>query len=291
VASDPNSAARRIAGHCNSNAGDNVLWAIGVDKNGSITGADPHERASWWAQVEAEFEGESPRLRDIAILEQGKLVVLLMFEADRAPFVVRNAKFGQQGGGPVAREVPWREGTAIRSAKRSDLLKLLIPAVALPKLEFHNAQADLWASGRFAVSLAVYAISPLGSAIVLPDHQARGSFKLPDRSLNGELEVRLFATSESQSFFGPWGVRMKPEAKLHTINQGDRQIILEGPGFFRFEGTSLFDLTLDWSDPGPLSVSFNTRPAGSDLSTGLEVDIPALLHPKPSEAMAQWRLV
>ena len=41
--------------------------------------------------------------------------------------MVKNPTFGKEAGERVSREVPWREGTAIRSATHSDLLKLLSP--------------------------------------------------------------------------------------------------------------------------------------------------------------------
>ena len=54
----------------------------------------------------------------------------LYFETDRAPFVVKN-----QEGGTIQREVPWREATGVKSATRSQLLRLLSPLQRLPSLE------------------------------------------------------------------------------------------------------------------------------------------------------------
>lgn len=56
---------------------------------------------------------------------QGPTVTALVFETNRAPFVVRNKHYGQTNAGPIEREVPWREGTSIRSATRADLLMVL----------------------------------------------------------------------------------------------------------------------------------------------------------------------
>ncbi len=41
--------------------------------------------------------------------------------------MVKNPTFGKQNGGPVQREVPWREGTAVRSSTHTDLILLLSP--------------------------------------------------------------------------------------------------------------------------------------------------------------------
>ena len=64
-----------------------------------------------------------------------KTVVALLFETDRAPFVIKNQAYGSPGGGSVELEVPWRENTAIRSARRSDLIRLLAPLELLPEIE------------------------------------------------------------------------------------------------------------------------------------------------------------
>ncbi len=52
------------------------------------------------------------------------IVVAMLFETDRAPFVVKNPAYGTVGGDPVSLEVPWREGATTRSARRRDLLRL-----------------------------------------------------------------------------------------------------------------------------------------------------------------------
>ncbi|RSM87466.1 hypothetical protein DMH04_10590 [Kibdelosporangium aridum] len=140
-----NHAARRIAGHCSASAGDKILWLIGVDENTGITGADHQDMATWWPEVAAQFDEQSPGFHDLALTYNDHVVVALVFETDRVPFVVRNPAHGQQGGsgGPVEREVPWREGTSIRSAKHSDLVRLLVPAADLPRLELQKATAEL----------------------------------------------------------------------------------------------------------------------------------------------------
>jgi hypothetical protein len=82
-------------------------------------------------------------MRDL-LVEFGALeVVSLVFESDTAPFVVRNHVHGHQGGGPVAWEVPWRDGTAVRSATRADLLRLLLSAQHLPAVDAITGSAEL----------------------------------------------------------------------------------------------------------------------------------------------------
>lgn len=267
---EANKVARRIAGHCNAAAGDKVLWLIGVDETDGVTGADPVDMGDWWAQVQSEFDELAPHVQELCIPSSKGVVFALLFETDRAPFVVRNASHGSPGGGPVAREVPWREGTSIRSAKRSDLLRLLIPTATLPVLQNYEASADARPSqGGHAldVYLTVYASVPLGTAIVLPDHQAHGRFRLPELKLEGTLETSLVAGSN------PYYPSInRGDGRAHLVRQGDRQVILEGPGFFTFWGkfTLPSNISLISDAPCPLEVEFSVQPVNCELSATVE---------------------
>jgi hypothetical protein len=124
---DPERAARRIAGHANALRGEPILWIMGVDEQRGVIGAIQNDLSNWWPQVKAQFNGPSPTLRDLLITWKEKTVVALFLETDRIPYVVRNPAYGKPNGGPVQLEVPWRDGTAIRSATHSDLILLLAP--------------------------------------------------------------------------------------------------------------------------------------------------------------------
>jgi hypothetical protein len=117
--SDPKKAARRMAGHANAARGEPILWLIGVDERNGVVGADDVEMANWWPTVQAEFAGLTPGIvAHLNILVEDKTIVAILFETDRAPFVVKNPVHGSAGGGSVSLEVPWREGTSIRSARQ-----------------------------------------------------------------------------------------------------------------------------------------------------------------------------
>jgi hypothetical protein len=124
--------ARRIAAHANAARGENILWVIGIDEKArTVPGALWMDLASWWPQVQACFDGVSPRLfADVNVPCEGVTIVALCFETDRAPFVVKNSE-----GGKIQFEVPWREGTMTRSARREDLMRILLPAVRKPIIE------------------------------------------------------------------------------------------------------------------------------------------------------------
>jgi len=115
---DPADMARRIAGHANAARGAPILWVIGVDQKGkAVPGVPDSDTAQWWPQVQRWFDGVAPRLVDLAVPHDSVTVVALLFETDRAPFVVKNP-----AGGKIGFEVPWREATSIRSARRDDLV-------------------------------------------------------------------------------------------------------------------------------------------------------------------------
>lgn len=121
----PRKAADRLAAHANAARGTSILWLIGVDeKNRKLVNVDPVEPANRLKSVESFFDGFAPRLLiDLNLRIDGNTVVALNYETHQgAPFVVK----GTKGSYPEF-IVPWREGTALRAARRDDLLKILVP--------------------------------------------------------------------------------------------------------------------------------------------------------------------
>ncbi len=127
---EPAKAARRLAGHANAARGERILWVIGADKERGPVGATHTDLADWWAGVKAEFDQVSPSLQDLNFSIGGAGLVALLFETDRAPYLVKNP-----AGGAIQFELPWRDGTAVRTARREEVLKLLQPVAAMPDVE------------------------------------------------------------------------------------------------------------------------------------------------------------
>jgi hypothetical protein len=76
---DVKQAARRLAGHANASYGDNILWVIGVDQKAkSVVGADSKELATWYPQLQKEFDGNvAPHLiTDMNLSANGNMVIL-----------------------------------------------------------------------------------------------------------------------------------------------------------------------------------------------------------------------
>jgi len=177
--------ARRIAGHANFARGAPILWLVGVDEKKGVVGARHEDLADWYPKVQAQFDGLAPQLADHNIPVDGKTVVALLFETERAPFVVKNPFFGKRGGGPVALEVPWREGTRIRSATRADLLRLLSPLQARPDFEVLSGTlvARRETSGgesvlHWQLSLELYVQTASEDRVVIPFHRCRVTFEV-----------------------------------------------------------------------------------------------------------------
>jgi hypothetical protein len=189
-------AARRIAGHANSARGENILWLIGVDEKGTekIIGAEPQELSDWYARVESCFDEIAPRMIPLNIPIDGKIIVALLFETERAPFVVKSP----DGVGKIQREVPWRENTAIRSARRSDLIRILSPLEKLPDMEIIDTNINIEKRNTYlglsyiigdeypkelCFDSNIYIVGKKGESVIIPVHRCKVFFQISGQDL------------------------------------------------------------------------------------------------------------
>jgi hypothetical protein len=235
-------------------------------------------------------------MQELAVDYEGVAVVVLLFESSLAPFVVRNAVFGKPEGGAVAWEVPWREGTTVRSATRPQLLKLLLPLRSLPGLEVMSATCHLYPQGNerisWQVGITMYATVPMGSGVVIPQHRAHASLAIPAAAYVCELEPTLAAKQWSG---GGGFATVQADERVHTVHSGDSQVIIDGPGFLRLFGSAEVDMPPTGSDNlfEELEVRASLRPVGSDDDALISVS----LHPdarEPDEgrhppALIRWK--
>jgi len=171
-------AARQLAGHANAARGEPILWLFGINEGElSVPGVSAEERSNWWAQVSARFGDDVyPVPQDLAIPTDGVAVVAIVFETDRAPYVVKVAE-----GGSIQFEVPWREATGVRTAKRSQLILMLAEAIALPGLEVFWAEVSAVVREgaldllELDATAACYFDSDPKARIVFPFHRCRAT--------------------------------------------------------------------------------------------------------------------
>lgn len=252
---DARGAARRIAGHANAARGAPVLWVIGVDEEtGAGRGAAREELATWWAQVQAEFDEMAPAVTPLVVVLEGVPVLALLFETDRAPFLVKNPQ-----GGSVQFEVPFRAATGVRTARRSELVRVLSQRQALPEVELldafvrHSVQSG--SKGQpprsyLEARMALYVTPGDDSRLVIPFHRC----KLQVDFRGGE-SVRLY------------GVRLHPATRsysedAHPIAASSlTEAILDGP--------CQLDVSADQLIPAPppevdVTAAFDLHPARHD---------------------------
>jgi hypothetical protein len=89
------------------------------EKTGDIHNVSDTDILDWWSQIVPQFDHTPPELvrhLNVQVGEDGEHVVALAVSSDRAPYVVKT------GSANPGLEVPMREGTGTRSARRDELL-------------------------------------------------------------------------------------------------------------------------------------------------------------------------
>jgi hypothetical protein len=262
---EPIKAARRIAGHANAAGGDPILWVIGVDQTAGVVGVNDLDVAGWFSKVKAEFSELAPALSlDLNVpAGGGKAVVALLFETDRAPFVVKNPAYGTKDGGPVQLEVPWREGTGVRSATRSDLIRLLSPLELLPSFEVMEGELKMKLPSEegsrrpmWWVLLKLY-IVPKETPVVIPFHRCRGTVRVDKSGVEASFSRILLYPANK--IFGMLGRRERPSSS--TILESNDELIIDGPGMMKVEASSQPGEPIDVLPLGAARVTMEIFPA------------------------------
>lgn len=246
--------ARRIAGHANAARGVPILWIMGVDEkraDAPITGSSI-DLANWWPQLEAHFDERfAPPYQAVSIPVDGRTVLALDMETDRGPFVVKIPDSDLL-------EVPYRGSTRIRSARRSDLLRMLTTAARRPRIEVQAAEVirsiDQAGGPTVTMTVEVYWHLPMGQEIVLRDADASATLWHFSDARTEAAKVSLHVPRQRsmrllrQRSGGGVG---EDDGRRYTSRSGEEQLILDGPG------------------PGSISAVWTDEPEG--ISTGRRV--------------------
>jgi len=275
--------ARQLAAACNAAHGDEVVWIIGLDEKNGVIGTQPKDLSDYWPTVAANFDQLAPSLiRDVLVPIGEKVVVVLVFSSSRAPYVVKNPQRNQPGAGPVELEVPWREGTKTRSARREDLIRMLVPIAKAPEIEFVNgtvapalAPIDPVTKLHLAhFEMRIY-VTPRGEQqLVLPYHRRATSICFSDDPTATELDSLRVTTDddiERAMFAGLRSQQMPPDHR-GMIRHTARETVVIGPGMIVCVGTlkRLRVCPIGRHLQLPLDVRLDWKSTDADVSLRLE---------------------
>ncbi len=260
-------AARRLAAHANTAGGAEILWIVGIDeRERRLVASEREDLASWVQQVASQFDGIAPELLDhLTVPVRGGRVVALLFDTRQPPYVVRNPAYGKQAE-VVSLEVPWREGTHTRTARRSELLRLLSPTQLLPDVEQMGAFLSVrgYGSGKVSEGLEW---DLLAGGYFTPRDDRPVSFpfhRIDARVLVGSLDIHLMKTRLDHQYeydsplvlsssFG--SMPAQHESKMRKV---DSEMTISGPCL----------LVLTGSARRPVE---DVPESGADVSVWLEV--------------------
>lgn len=179
--------ARQLAGSLNRAGGDPVIYIIGIDeKTGAVHDISGTDVLAWWGQMTPKFDQLPPEMvRHISVPvgEDGEHVMAVAFASDRAPYLVKT------GSANPSLEVPMREGTGTRTARRDELLRILIPAVRLPRVVVLDA--DL--KGQYTPPPTGRPndeeLKCFGSLRFYVEHEGEGATTFPAHGMRGQVTI------------------------------------------------------------------------------------------------------
>jgi hypothetical protein len=227
--------ARQLAGSANRARGEWLIYIIGIDgATGHVQSPGNIDPADWIAKISSRFDGVSPAVVHHLNVPVGpsESVVALLFRTDRAPYVVKS-----EAGGTPELEVPIRDATRTRSARRDELLMMLVPAVDVPAATILAVDTTAyWQSAEDGVPERVewygngriYLGHHASSSILLPAHMANVSILVGGVTVDTKLEFS-YSKNDVPS---PYGV--------YTSAAG---VMASGPGYFNFYFRAATDVT------------------------------------------------
>lgn len=154
--------------------------------------------------------------------------------------------------GPVDREIPWRQGTRVRSAKRAEVLSLLVSATAPPTVQFITASLVVThvlagssdpVNGRRLTEdrLALRLWSQL---FIDPTIVGAGPIMLPTHLWSLELAIamdRRVLMDAQLLQGGRFGVAEEPNPHGDVVRAAG--LYVSGPDVVRLEATSLLPMS------------------------------------------------
>ena len=196
-------------------------------------------------------------------------------------------------------EVPWRDGTAIRSARREDLVRLLVPLQRLPSIELLDGSATVDRHDginpgyggqpseiersehlRWGIRLTLYLTPHTSELLTLPFHRATMTFQI------GSTEPPIDA---NVTLNPPYQYTSGPKGKLdsHTIRATSAEAIIEGPGRMYAECEYKEPLRCLPAGHG-LAARLTLRPADQDASVEMLAEMREVVE--NGDFKREWQL-
>jgi hypothetical protein len=230
-------------------------------------------------------------LIDLVVPTGSGAVVALFFYTDRAPFLVKNPAFGQSQGGAVQFEVPWRENTSVRTATRTDLIRLLTPIQKLPNFEIlsgklkavptQDPKTNRRTGIAWVLELEVYVTPKLDDRVVIPFHKCDGSLSITDCLAKTALDEIKLGPKVSLSI-GQGGLKTHKQSR--TIEATSHEVIMDGPGLFQISAKARTPLTSEISGAAFIEVRLGI--AGGEFAAPL---IAKLNHCGTTHGQDTWK--
>ena len=301
------SSARQLAGHANKARDEPILWIIGLDeKTHTLTSPAPVEVADWWAPISSRFDPPAPTLEHhlIVPVDEHQAVTALRFLTDRSPYVIKGG--GQDGS--LEREVPIRDGTGTRSARRDELLRLLLPAVGPPSAQLLSAvlRASHYPriEGQTTSSTSVYLTAtvffeqpPLATGVVmLPKHLMHARLDLGSSFgfIRGELSYYVDQGVRHQPAFstqqnGP--IVVTPPTTLHGVDRRSDGVVITGPGTLTVTAATQLDgdVRSALSALGVVQIHLSLGVAGVDRRIELTTQLDYVPNDDHDPRSVEWR--
>ena len=282
---DSATAARRLAGHGNSARGEFILWVIGLDERLGITGAQHEELANWFPRVQSQFNDIAPSLLKSLNVTAGKqTLVALLFDTTRFPYVVKNSK-----GGQIQFEVPWREGTAIRTASRTELVRLLSPLQRMPNFEVLRCNLRAWTNEsilKWRMEMFLYVVSNSDHDVIIPNHRCHASFEI----------ARFFPQTQLKSVWPDtfYNVR-NSDNPPNNVRATGSEVIIQRAGMIILRGDAETKSPGDRSEiAGEISASVATitvqlLPTQVDASAMILAQLPVFVQKNMPDTWGMWQ--
>jgi hypothetical protein len=234
---DAEKAGRQLAGHANAARGTAIVWLIGLQGSEGLVGATTHEVSNWYAQVRSQMDGGiTPRLvlnRNVPY--EDKTIVALLFETTEWPYVVKVGGDHLGGGDKITFETPWRQANSVRSASRSEPLKMLAPLQNIPRFTpvsgYANVQlfsnAGQQPEIRWYIRLLLYCEFSPGGIATVPYYRCTASIQVTGR-------MEPVDCTDIQLSLGGHNAIGLPAIESLTIHHTTHDLTIQGPGMVYF---------------------------------------------------------